>query len=114
MSSGLCRLTLNLQNALVGFNGFDCAFDEASIAAKALMKAATAPHFDSAVTSQVSTCAFDKTRGATVGADKTAPIILLGIVSASRHYRAHIRPFLRQQRGFSGGCYRCRSSEEAG
>jgi hypothetical protein len=43
LSRGLSRVTLDLQNAMIGVNRFDYSFDEASMAAKALVKAAPAP-----------------------------------------------------------------------
>ncbi|MGO9685064.1 MAG: hypothetical protein ACLPTZ_21230 [Beijerinckiaceae bacterium] len=53
---------------MVGVKRFDCSFDEASIAAKALVKAAPAPQFGSAVASKMSSAALNEARGVTVWA----------------------------------------------
>jgi len=65
---GLRRVTLDLQNAIIGVNRFDCSFNEASIAAKALVKAAPAPYFDGAIASEMSASASNEARGVTVWA----------------------------------------------
>jgi hypothetical protein len=46
---------------MISVNCFDCSFDEASIAAIALVKAATAPGFGGAVASEVSSSTMNKT-----------------------------------------------------
>jgi len=94
LSWWFCRVGLDLKNALICFNGFDCSFYEASIAAKALVKAAPTSYFNCAIASEMSAMALNKARGVTVWAEEAGPVVLIGIVTGRSGYRAgrlHIR-----------------------
>jgi hypothetical protein len=66
---------------MIGVNCFDYSFDEASIATIALVKAAPTPRFGGAVASEMSSSTMNKTRGVTVWAEETRPIVFVGVVT---------------------------------
>jgi hypothetical protein len=70
----------NLHGALIGFNGFDCSFDEAGVAAKTLVKATSTPHFGGAVASEMSAPAMNEVRCVAVRTKKARPIIFVSVV----------------------------------
>jgi hypothetical protein len=70
---------LDLKNASSGFNCFDCSFEKAACAAKALVKGAAASNFDCTVASEMSAPALNKASRATVWAEEAGPVVFIGI-----------------------------------